>query len=110
MLLDKNVPNPRIKLIDFGIAHQIKAGNEFKNIFGTPEFVGEITFLFIVLIKRVVLRSSLCRRWQLGQTLQREDTCGSGPHIWFESALSFLCFPAPEIVNYEPLGLEADMW
>lgn len=41
MLLDKNVPNPRIKLIDFGIAHQIKAGNEFKNIFGTPEFVGE---------------------------------------------------------------------
>ncbi|CAL1580381.1 unnamed protein product [Knipowitschia caucasica] len=56
MLLDKNVPNPRIKLIDFGIAHPIKAGNEFKNIFGTPEFV------------------------------------------------------APEIVNYEPLGLEADMW
>ncbi|XP_034742616.1 death-associated protein kinase 3 [Etheostoma cragini] len=56
MLLDKNAPNPRIKLIDFGIAHQIKAGNEFKNIFGTPEFV------------------------------------------------------APEIVNYEPLGLEADMW
>ncbi|XP_042574561.1 death-associated protein kinase 3-like [Cyprinus carpio] len=47
---------PRIKLIDFGIAHQIKDGNEFKNIFGTPEFV------------------------------------------------------APEIVNYEPLGLEADMW
>jgi len=41
MLLDKNVPNPRIKLIDFGIAHQIKAGNEFKNIFGTPEFVGK---------------------------------------------------------------------
>ncbi|XP_036410108.1 death-associated protein kinase 3-like [Megalops cyprinoides] len=56
MLLDKDVPSPRIKLIDFGIAHQIKAGNEFKNIFGTPEFV------------------------------------------------------APEIVNYEPLGLEADMW
>nr|XP_033812863.1 death-associated protein kinase 3 [Geotrypetes seraphini]XP_033812864.1 death-associated protein kinase 3 [Geotrypetes seraphini]XP_033812866.1 death-associated protein kinase 3 [Geotrypetes seraphini] len=56
MLLDKNSPSPRIKLIDFGIAHKIEAGNEFKNIFGTPEFV------------------------------------------------------APEIVNYEPLGLEADMW
>ncbi|KAI1882653.1 hypothetical protein AGOR_G00237100 [Albula goreensis] len=56
MLLDKNDPSPRIKLIDFGIAHKINAGNEFKNIFGTPEFV------------------------------------------------------APEIVNYEPLGLEADMW
>nr|XP_046252888.1 death-associated protein kinase 2a isoform X2 [Scatophagus argus] len=56
MLLDKHVPLPRIKLIDFGLAHKIEAGVEFKNIFGTPEFV------------------------------------------------------APEIVNYEPLGLEADMW
>ncbi|KAM4709541.1 death-associated protein kinase 3 [Discoglossus pictus] len=56
MLLDQSTPSPRIKLIDFGIAHKIQAGNEFKNIFGTPEFV------------------------------------------------------APEIVNYEPLGLEADMW
>ncbi|TNN35285.1 Death-associated protein kinase 3 [Liparis tanakae] len=55
MLLDKNAPLPRIKLIDFGLAHKIEAGVEFKNIFGTPEFV------------------------------------------------------APEIVNYEPLGLEADM-
>uniref|UniRef100_A0A673NKT5 non-specific serine/threonine protein kinase n=1 Tax=Sinocyclocheilus rhinocerous TaxID=307959 RepID=A0A673NKT5_9TELE len=56
MLLDNNVHLPRIKLIDFGLAHRIKDGVEFKNIFGTPEFV------------------------------------------------------APEIVNYEPLGLEADMW
>nr|XP_055049058.1 death-associated protein kinase 2 isoform X1 [Misgurnus anguillicaudatus] len=56
MLLDNNVQTPRIKLIDFGLAHRIKDGVEFKDIFGTPEFV------------------------------------------------------APEIVNYEPLGLEADMW
>uniref|UniRef100_A0A8D0E108 Death-associated protein kinase 1 n=1 Tax=Salvator merianae TaxID=96440 RepID=A0A8D0E108_SALMN len=56
MLLDRSVPKPRIKIIDFGLAHKIDFSNEFKNIFGTPEFV------------------------------------------------------APEIVNYEPLGLEADMW
>ncbi|XP_053175052.1 death-associated protein kinase 2 isoform X2 [Scomber japonicus] len=56
MLLDRDDPLPRIKLIDFGLAHKIEAGADFKNIFGTPEFV------------------------------------------------------APEIVNYEPLGLEADMW
>ncbi|RMC19106.1 hypothetical protein DUI87_03710 [Hirundo rustica rustica] len=54
-LILRNVPKPRIKIIDFGLAHKIDFGNEFKNIFGTPEFV------------------------------------------------------APEIVNYEPLGLEADM-
>ncbi|NP_001120114.1 death-associated protein kinase 2 [Xenopus tropicalis] len=56
MLLDKTIPMPHIKLIDFGLAHTIEDGVEFKNIFGTPEFV------------------------------------------------------APEIVNYEPLGLAADMW
>uniref|UniRef100_A0ACB8E584 Death-associated protein kinase 3 n=1 Tax=Sphaerodactylus townsendi TaxID=933632 RepID=A0ACB8E584_9SAUR len=56
MLLDKNIPIPHIKLIDFGLAHEIEDGVEFKNIFGTPEFV------------------------------------------------------APEIINYEALGLPADMW
>lgn len=60
MLLDKNVPNPRIKLIDFGIAHQIKDGNEFKNIFGTPEFVGKsikhtILYLGIMIIFKIRL-------------------------------------------------------
>ncbi|XP_040269578.1 death-associated protein kinase 2-like [Bufo bufo] len=56
MLLDKAIAVPHIKLIDFGLAHTIEDGVEFKNIFGTPEFV------------------------------------------------------APEIVNYEPLGLAVDMW
>lgn len=41
MLLEKNAVLPRIKLIDFGLAHKIEAGVEFKNIFGTPEFVGK---------------------------------------------------------------------
>ncbi|MEQ2301015.1 hypothetical protein AMECASPLE_031714 [Ameca splendens] len=41
MLLNRSVPHPRIKLIDFGLAHKIDFGNDFKNIFGTPEFVGE---------------------------------------------------------------------
>ena len=45
MLLDKNLPLPRIKLIDFGLAHKIEAGADFKNIFGTPEFVGNIFIL-----------------------------------------------------------------
>lgn len=42
MLLDKNLPIPYIKLIDFGLAHEIEDGVEFKNIFGTPEFVGKL--------------------------------------------------------------------
>lgn len=47
MLLNRSVPHPRIKIIDFGLAHKIDFGNDFKNIFGTPEFVGE--FLWVSL-------------------------------------------------------------
>ena len=43
MLLDRNVPKPLIKIIDFGLAHKIDFGKEFKNIFGTPEFVGKFS-------------------------------------------------------------------
>lgn len=41
MLLDRNISLPRIKIIDFGLARKIEAGADFKNIFGTPEFVGK---------------------------------------------------------------------
>lgn len=49
MLLEKNIALPRIKLIDFGLAHKIEAGVEFKNIFGTPEFVGKMILFFCTL-------------------------------------------------------------
>ncbi|KAM9223851.1 LOW QUALITY PROTEIN: death-associated protein kinase 2 [Leptosomus discolor] len=39
MLLDKHIPIPRIKLVDFSLAHKTEDRVEFKNIFGTPEFV-----------------------------------------------------------------------
>lgn len=55
MLLDKNVPLPRIKLIDFGLAHKIEAGVEFKNIFGTPEFVGKTSPLQINKVRWTLL-------------------------------------------------------
>lgn len=48
MLLEKNAVLPRIKLIDFGLAHKIEAGVEFKNIFGTPEFVGKRRPFFLI--------------------------------------------------------------
>uniref|UniRef100_A0A3Q4GLZ4 Protein kinase domain-containing protein n=1 Tax=Neolamprologus brichardi TaxID=32507 RepID=A0A3Q4GLZ4_NEOBR len=43
MLLNRSVPHPRIKIIDFGLAHKIDFGNDFKNIFGTPEFVAGVS-------------------------------------------------------------------
>lgn len=104
MLLDKNVPNPRIKLIDFGIAHQIKAGNEFKNIFGTPEFVGESLW------PPKYSLPALCQIVSMQWVRPCERVIVASDYICFELKGSFLCFTAPEIVNYEPLGLEADMW
>lgn len=61
MLLDRNVPLPRIKVIDFGLAHKIEAGTDFKNIFGTPEFVGTFfkivyLYMYIYIYMRFVCR------------------------------------------------------
>lgn len=53
MLLEKNAVLPRIKLIDFGLAHKIEAGVEFKNIFGTPEFVGKRRLVCLSLLSCV---------------------------------------------------------
>uniref|UniRef100_H2YD11 non-specific serine/threonine protein kinase n=1 Tax=Ciona savignyi TaxID=51511 RepID=H2YD11_CIOSA len=39
MLYNKCEDPHRIKLIDFGLAHQIEPGKEYKNMHGTPEFV-----------------------------------------------------------------------
>lgn len=172
MLLDKSAPSPRIKLIDFGIAHKIEAGSEFKNIFGTPEFVGEAP-------RGVGLGWGGRDRHGLGPvccgplatasvpwhcldfwasagavTIQPSCLLGLGPESqpalpcsppstvgWERACLSEACVlrtmktglcrscwlcdtdtntatpppqipvpTAPEIVNYEPLGLEADMW
>lgn len=63
MLLDRSVPLPRIKLIDFGLAHKIEPGADFKNIFGTPEFVGKI---FFSLTLGVFLRSNPFVVWLYG--------------------------------------------
>lgn len=54
MLLNRSVPHPRIKIIDFGLAHKIDFGNDFKNIFGTPEFVGQCHPL-VILWRSVVI-------------------------------------------------------
>lgn len=95
MLLDRDATLPRIKIIDFGLAHKIQDGTDFKNIFGTPEFVGKFFFLFF--FSFLLSSTILMRCLMFGQTLF--------------VMLSVCClFSAPEIVNYEQLGLEADMW
>lgn len=115
MLLDKNVPSPRIKLIDFGIAHKIEAGNEFKNIFGTPEFVGEALLgqggrQMDRWTDRRECGRTPAERWALLLCSLASGTRAGGRlrWAWITACLSVLV--APEIVNYEPLGLEADMW
>nr|XP_033779975.1 death-associated protein kinase 2-like isoform X3 [Geotrypetes seraphini]XP_033779976.1 death-associated protein kinase 2-like isoform X3 [Geotrypetes seraphini] len=39
MLLEKSMPNPKIKIIDFGLAQKIEAGVTFKSLCGTPQYV-----------------------------------------------------------------------
>lgn len=116
MLLDRNVPKPRIKIIDFGLAHKIDFGNEFKNIFGTPEFVGKFFRSWAPLF--LINKMNFAGKMSPVVTSSVALVHISGLYLTIESvdSLSFknetrVCFLlAPEIVNYEPLGLEADMW
>ncbi|XP_067833482.1 death-associated protein kinase 2-like, partial [Heptranchias perlo] len=39
LLLEKDVPNPHIKLIDFGLAQKIEEGAEFRSMCGTPQYI-----------------------------------------------------------------------
>ncbi|XP_029436244.1 death-associated protein kinase 2-like isoform X1 [Rhinatrema bivittatum] len=40
MLLEKNMPRPKIKIIDFGLAQKIEDGVTFKSLCGTPQYIG----------------------------------------------------------------------
>ncbi|XP_014424433.1 death-associated protein kinase 2-like isoform X2 [Pelodiscus sinensis] len=39
MLLEKDVPNPKIKIIDFGLAQKLEDGVTFKSLCGTPQYI-----------------------------------------------------------------------
>ena len=41
MLLDKEVQHPHIKVIDFGLAHFLTPGQEYRSLCGTPQYIGE---------------------------------------------------------------------
>ncbi|XP_075380834.1 death-associated protein kinase 2-like [Mycteria americana] len=39
MLQEKDVPKPRIKIIDFGLAQRLEDGSTFKSLCGTPQYI-----------------------------------------------------------------------
>ncbi|XP_077323975.1 death-associated protein kinase 2-like isoform X2 [Lithobates pipiens] len=39
MLLEKDVPHPRIKIIDFGLAQKFEDGTVYKILCGTPQYI-----------------------------------------------------------------------
>ncbi|XP_029592551.1 death-associated protein kinase 2 isoform X3 [Salmo trutta] len=39
MLADKTMPHPHIKIIDFGLAHRLKQGEEYRSLSGTPQYI-----------------------------------------------------------------------
>lgn len=50
MLSDKQVSDPDIKIIDFGMAHRFLQGEEYKSMGGTPQYIGKwYGLVFIVL-------------------------------------------------------------
>ncbi|TSO05467.1 Death-associated protein kinase 2 [Bagarius yarrelli] len=47
MLSDKQVHNPNIKIIDFGMAHCFLQGEEYKSMGGTPQYIGSVVSMEI---------------------------------------------------------------
>ncbi|XP_021413871.2 death-associated protein kinase 2 [Oncorhynchus mykiss] len=39
MLADKTMPHSHIKIIDFGLAHRLKQGEEYRSLSGTPQYI-----------------------------------------------------------------------
>lgn len=78
-----------LKLIDFGISRRFQEKADIKGIYGTPEFIGEHKpelsnnnkLLALLKQKRITKNAKFC-----------------------------LCLPAPEILNYEPIGYGTDLW
>lgn len=75
MLLNRSVPHPRIKIIDFGLAHKIDFSNDFKNIFGTPEFVGGYLWVSLKsLFPNPLFPPSLLFQWFCFEALMQLDS------------------------------------
>nr|XP_056709546.1 death-associated protein kinase 2-like [Euleptes europaea] len=88
MLFQKDVPNPRIKIIDFGLAQKLEEGAAFKSLCGTPQYIapevinyealscatdmwsiGVITYIFCTVLKQRKLRAENL----LGSALDSSD-------------------------------------
>lgn len=50
MMSDKQVPNPNIKIIDFGMAHCFLQGVEYKSTGGTPQYIGKTDILVLIVL------------------------------------------------------------
>lgn len=74
---------PRIKLIDFGLSRKIPPGVLIKDMIGTPEFVGWLSFIVFWCIVKFSANARI---------------------------MVNVLFSAPEIVNYDPLSTSTDMW
>ena len=48
LLLTGPFPNCDIKLCDFGIARHIARGADVREILGTPDYVGQLIFIFSI--------------------------------------------------------------
>lgn len=52
ILLTSLSPPGDIKIVDFGLARRLGAVGELREILGTPEYVGKVTFIKSTLIKK----------------------------------------------------------
>lgn len=87
ILLTSSSPLGDIKIVDFGLSRMVCSHQELREIMGTPEYVGEL----------VLSHTSINTVFTLIQ-------------FCVITSMFMFFFPAPEILNYEPISTATDMW
>lgn len=116
MLSQRDVPNPRIKIIDFGLAQKLEEGTTFKSLCGTPQYIGEG--------RRggghtPGQQDWASLRWWLSWAMLPAPltSVAAGHPVGLAEAVGDSAPPptvsspaAPEVINYEALSSATDMW
>lgn len=114
MLQDKDVPEPQIKIIDFGLAQKLEDGVAFKSLCGTPQYIGTEPPPGRLWVGGGAVgpqKSCLCgSRAGVGSSRDRAPTLGVPAPLMCAPPPALPSPPAPEVINYEPLSSATDMW
>lgn len=95
ILLTSLSPMGDIKIVDFGLARKLGSSGELREILGTPEYVG---------------KAIQCHSFSVHGLIMPEEFMLNESGVFSYFAFFLIIYPAPEILNYEPITTATDLW